>query len=104
MKHQCTHYIPKFIWKTIVAASTCALAAMFTIHGLLHHSYHQDFINIFLTIFFIIVFAVISVIMVVSAVKDVLVLNNTIFKKPADDSMDEQEHQEPMENNQVEQV
>ncbi|KAK1410467.1 hypothetical protein QVD17_37004 [Tagetes erecta] len=101
MKHQCTHYIPKFIWKTIVAASTCALAAMFTIHGLLHHSYHHDFINMFLTIFFIIVFAVISVSMFVSAVKDLLDLNFTIFKEP---SMDEHQDQEQIENKQVEQV
>ncbi|KAI3798844.1 hypothetical protein L1987_34127 [Smallanthus sonchifolius] len=83
MKHRCTYYIPKFIWKTIVGASTAALAAMFTIHGLLRRRHHHDFINMSLTIFFILVLALISVSMVVSAVKDLLHLKFIIFKTSA---------------------
>ncbi|KAL8246893.1 hypothetical protein R6Q59_008109 [Mikania micrantha] len=95
MEHECTYYIPKFIWKTLVGASTSALAVMFTIHGLLHHHYHHEFINMPLTIFFILVLAIISISMLFSSVKDFL--KHVIFKTPASVA----EHEETqMENKQ----
>ncbi|KAL7614630.1 hypothetical protein Lser_V15G07201 [Lactuca serriola] len=101
MKHRCTYYIPKLIWKLVVAVFASILAVTFTIHGLLHHHHHHFiFINKILTIFFVIVFALISISMAFSAANDCLHFKDYIFKTSSPTSM-AQHQQNEMDNKHV---
>lgn len=80
-----------------MATSTSALAAMFTIHGLLH--LHHN-IYMCLTIFFIILLALISVFTGYSAAIDFLDFKYTIFKTSSPAPVTENEDNQT-ENKQV---